>query len=295
VRTSGANNQRNNFQGSFPPPPPIYGSPVNRFPMGPNMNVELKTEKGMKYFSWFLLISMITSGISILSQIIQTVALMSADPLAMLCFNGVLSLGVFALGITGLVFFIMALVILFQGKEEFGPEHARFVKIAIILVFVQIGLVVFMIITSVALLFVLFATLTPGGNLSLLAPGLIAFIVILSVIGIALAILNYVMIYMLVAKVAIPEDLLKIKIGIGISVGATLVFIAPTILLALIPNASLLSLGLTIMRSLIQIGVQFLFYLAYKNTYEGIKNGLIIPMTNNRVRGPYSREQRGFS
>lgn len=224
-----------------------------------------------------------------ISQLLSFAATTSPAGMGLGCLNGLLGLVSLVLGISALVYFIMALVKFFQGKDEFGPKHAKNVKLAITLVFVLIGLGIFMVIAAVAFIFIMVSSILAGGGVGMagLTGGMIGMIVVLGAIGIAMAIINYAIHYLLVADIALPEDLTKLKLAIGLSIAASLVFIVPTILFAIADPTGVLTLVITLVRILAQGAVQALFVLVYYNTHKAVKKGRITGTGGGvAMRGP---------
>jgi MFS family permease len=144
--------------GAPPPPPPGYGAPPPPPPPGYGGGFESKTEKGVKYFKYSLLLYIIIALLGfVIALIVLSVlpSLVDTDS-AGDAFTGAIALAatiiliacvVVILTLLVIIFFILGIINFNSGKREYSPTHTSnvnkgliFFLLAIIMVFLGIGL-----------------------------------------------------------------------------------------------------------------------------------------------------------
>jgi len=122
-------------------PPPAYGPPPGYYPPPPAFN----TREGVKYFSRVLLLEVLIGLIGFLialGAIATLITLGSGNWGAALAGAVGIVMAAFVIVILGIVLFVFAIIALikfYQGKDEFGPQHAKNFMMAII--FLILGIV----------------------------------------------------------------------------------------------------------------------------------------------------------
>lgn len=192
--------------GYAPAAPPGYAQPYGAPappPMPPPVMLN-KTKDGIKYMSYFLILSII---VHLISALIAFVAF--ADPTA------VISLGclVGGLGFLMLILFIVAMISLWAGKDEYGPEHAKNIKMAVVFFII----IIVMTIVSAALI-VIFAMSAVMGAITLdaeqVAFNLMMTILVPAVLNLVTAILWGLILYMIPKHFMAPEEKTKSLLGV---------------------------------------------------------------------------------
>jgi hypothetical protein len=220
----------------------------------------LRTHEGIKYMSFYILLSLVLNLISfafVMGSIINPFV-----AIGIACFVLVMAILLF-------IIFILALIKLFTGKDEFGPEHSKNVMLGL---YLFIAIIVLTIVSSIVISALTF-TLVLSGDLA----SLWMIMVVPAFIGIITSFCWGYLIFLFVKIFTTPEEKGRANIAIGLYVTGGIVNMIVAILIAAMflyidPDATN---AMSYTGSIFTVFANILFYLIYKAILDRFDMGQI--------------------